>query len=294
MKTWPKSTSLFLLLISVAIAMEYFFITGGVQLNLADEGFFWYGVDRVFHGDFPIRDFRSYEPARYYWSAFGFELLGPGLIQLRITETVIQIIGLFFGLWAASHVLSNRWMLALLSLVLTLWMFPGYRYFDIILPLVGVAVGLQLIKNPNNRSHLIAGFFVGLSGIFGRNHGLYLTISFLILIFCAGWEKRTYWLKLMENLGFWMIGGLIGYLPMIVMFIWVKGFFSAFIVTLAKQGTANIFLPIAWPWRIPLSSGLKYFDLGLSEFIFGFFLLALPIIYLFWIFLYFKSLIERS
>ncbi len=67
---------------------------GRVGFNPADEGFLWYGVQRTVAGEVPLRDFQSYEPARYYWCAAGALLLGQGLVAMRLSEAVAQAIEL--------------------------------------------------------------------------------------------------------------------------------------------------------------------------------------------------------
>ena len=53
----------------------------------ADEGYLWFGVQQLLKGRLPHRDFRSYEPGRYLWSALWARLFGGGLRVLRARRT---------------------------------------------------------------------------------------------------------------------------------------------------------------------------------------------------------------
>ena len=65
-----------------------------------DEGYLWYGTLRTLDGEVPLRDFRSYEPARYYWCALWMLALGRGVVSLRIAVHAFYFLGLTCGLLA--------------------------------------------------------------------------------------------------------------------------------------------------------------------------------------------------
>jgi hypothetical protein len=134
------------LLLAVVLASASFAVQGRQGIGLTDEGFLWYGAQQTAHGKVPLRDFQSYDPGRYYWSAAGMRLFGEGILALRFSETLFQILGLWAGLLAASRVAQNWALLAAVGVMLTLWMVPSHKLFDSALLLCGIWIAVRLIE----------------------------------------------------------------------------------------------------------------------------------------------------
>jgi hypothetical protein len=264
-----------ILLLAIVLLGASFAVQGRQGINLADEGFLWYGAQQTAHGKVPLRDFQSYDPGRYYWSAAGMHLFGEGLVALRFSETVFQLLGLWVGLLAARRVAQSRALLAAVGLMLTLWMVPSHKLFDITLLLCGIWIAVRLIEEPSPARVFIAGFFVGLCVFFGRNHALYNFLAQASLLLFLHFKRRP--LLSMSHLGMWVAGIMAGLVPTIAMFVAVPGFFASsieFIQSIFRHGT-NLPLPVPWPWRVSPNS-----TAGTTQFLLGIFLVALPLGYL--------------
>ncbi len=244
--------------LSVFIVSILFIWQGNKGFNIGDEGFLWYGAQRVLVGEVPIRDFMAYDPGRYYWSAalmYGFG--DNGIMALRLAVAAFQVIGLFIGVFLvswSSAVENKRSPLytVLVALILVMWMFPRHKIFDISLSLLQIGVLAFLIENPTTRRYFISGFFIGLVAVFGRNHGMYGSAGSLgvMLWLSIKREKGPYFVK-----GFlaWSVGVVVGFIPILLMVVAVPGFFTAFLESvkfLFEVKETNLPLPIPWPWTV--------------------------------------------
>lgn len=249
----------FIGLISAAWVIGLFAFQGRVGFSLWDEGFLWYGVQRVLLGDIPLRDFMSYDPGRYYWSAAWLSLFGShGIVSLRATVAVFQFFGLFVGLYCIAKSIKKPqpYYLMACAFVLVIWMFPRHKLFDISISIFTIGLMTFLIQNRSKQNFLWAGIGVGVIAFFGRNHGLYAVFAHLCFFvwLAISAEKNQ---QIIQKISWWMLGVLIGYFPMIGMLLGVDGFAAAFLYSiqfLLEVKSTNISLPIPWPWQVDFKS----------------------------------------
>lgn len=271
-----KSFAPLLLFLSVLVVSASFIWQGHKGFNLWDEGFLWYGAQRVMQGEVPIRDFMAYDPGRYYWSAALMSLWGDnGIMSLRVAVAIFQGLGLFVGLLLIAIGLGkpNRAPVAYLilaALTLTAWMLPRHKLFDISISIFLVGILTYLIQNPDKLRYFLTGATVGLIAFFGRNHGLYGALASIAAILWLN-VRRTHDVPLLTGTGYWSAGVAVGFSPLLLMALLVPGFATAYIESvlfLLELGSTNIPLPVPWPWNAsfagrPVLDGLRDVMVGL-------------------------------
>ncbi|HEV7601795.1 MAG TPA: hypothetical protein VGO49_16260 [Bradyrhizobium sp.] len=252
------SRMLLALLVSGALVIGSFIWQGHYGFNIGDEGFLWYGVQRVQAGELPILDFMSYDPGRYYWSAALTGLLhDDGIMALRATLAVFQLLGLFVALLLLSRGKSrlDATLLILAAIALLAWMFPRHKLFDISLSIILIGILTLLVQHPSRRRFFLAGAGVGLVAVFGRNHGVYGVAGILVVIIYLACRQLSV-AALMSGLAYCACGIAVGYLPILVPIAAVPGFAAAFwesIRALFEWGASNLPLPVPWPWLVPIT-----------------------------------------
>jgi len=242
----------------VAVCAAIFFWEGHKGFSMADEGYLWYGAQRVLLGEIPFRDFESYDIGRYYWSAAFMMLAGDnGVVTLRMASMLFQAIALCIGLSLfirnSKKQNSAFWFLTIITIAV--WMIHRHKFFDESLPVILVGTISFLVQQPSIRRYFMTGFVIGVIAVFGRNHGLYgLTGSIGVMIYLM--TKRESNLNLIRSFSFWSLGVFAGYLPVLLFMLFVPGFAPAFWesirpMVLFEINATNIPLPIQWPWLLP-------------------------------------------
>lgn len=263
MARWTENPSqhAFALFFAALFSISGFLLQAHYGIGLTDEGYLWYGAQRVLAGEVPIRDFSAYDPGRYYLAAAWMSLSGDnGLVALRAASAFIQALALYAGLLlllrSGTHIRGRSRLVFLLlaATVLVLWMIEHFKQYDATMAVVLVAALAALLEKPGAARYFAFGVTVGLAAVIGRNHGVYgLSGGLLALVYLA-WERRdgTVSFRLSSGPAYWAAGIVAGYSPMLLLALQVPGFFDAFMETnrqLLALGTTNLTLAIPWPWR---------------------------------------------
>lgn len=246
------------LLVSSVLVVGSFVWQGGYGFNIGDEGFLWYGVQRVRIGEVPLLDFMSYDPGRYYWSAALTAVLqDDGIMALRASVAAFQLFGLFVGLlllWQGKSRLDAA-LFTLAAITLITWMYPRHKLFDISLSIALVGILTLLVQQPSRRRFFLAGVAVGVVAVFGRNHGVYGVAAILgAVVYLAC--RQLHAAGLMSGLAFCTGGIVVGFLPIFILAALVPGFAAAFLESIRfifERGTTNLPLPVPWPWLVPVT-----------------------------------------
>ena len=239
---WPVA-------LAIALPLAAFAVQGDLGLNLWDEGFLWYGAQRILHGEVPLRDFQSYDVGRYYWSGAWLAALGSdGIVALRFGNAVLAAITgaiaarLLRG-GAPEPALFKGLAVVALSLFLVQRAEGTSDAFAALL-LVG-ALAHALARPDARRRWLLAGVALGICAAIGINHALYGTLG-LALAAVHLWRlglRR----ELARGIGPVLAGAAVGYAPVLLMFVFVDGFAAAFVDSiriLFEWGTTNLDLPL--------------------------------------------------
>lgn len=248
---WPA------LALSLTFVAAVFIWQSHTGLNLSDEGYLWYGAQRVMAGEVPMRDFFAYDIGRYYFSAAFMSLIGNGgIVSLRAASAIFQAFALFIGLTLLSRSCSRQNQLVFLvlaAITLTVWMPQQYRIYDNSLPIMLIGALAWLIDRPSRQRYFVAGLIVGVAAVFGKNHGVYGAIGSIgVMLYLTIGQQNG--ISLAKGFSFWVFGVCVGYLPVLAFIAFVPGYAQALwdsIRLLFEINATNIALPVHWPWLVP-------------------------------------------
>lgn len=237
-----------------------------------DEGYLWYGTLRVFEGKVPLRDFRSYEPGRYYWCAAWMLAFGRGILALRLAVHLFYWMALVAGLLALRLGGVDWPGTFATALILTAWAYPQHKLFEPGLSMMAVLAGAVLLLSPGPGTFMLAGAVAGLTAFIGINYGLYAGAALFFLTLLAALKVQA--IPVLHALGAFSGGFALGIMPLILMLVLIPGFAGTFferrVRAVVKRGSTNLPLPMPWPWRpVPRAiSGLPAFGRQCTRWLF--------------------------
>lgn len=268
----------FCAIVACAFAALAFALNAHIGFNLQDESFLWYGVQRTHLGEIPMRDFRAYDPGRYYWCSIWAYLFGDGLVAVRAASWIFAAGALTCGLLAVRRVIPSRYGLALVGFLLTMWLWPPWKLFEASIAMIAVFLAVRLVESPTKRRHVVAGVCVGLAAFFGRNLGLYTGLAFGAITLFVAWKDQSG--EMLRRVGWLARGVLGGYAPMFALLLFSSGFRTAFVDSIrfyAGQNALNAQLAAPFPWRVDFTD--RDFMATASLFSIGLFFMAFFAVY---------------
>jgi len=219
-------------------------------LDMGDEGLLWYVSQRTGMGDVPLRDFFSYDPGRYYWSAFVFKVFqADGLFEQIIADDLFGLIGVFvIYLLMCRLAIDRKWRIATILLLGIALGFPRHKIYEQTLSLVSVAAATVALAKPSRRNWLYYGVGTGLAAFVGRNSGLYFTLAAMLSLVTLMLRQSS--VSVRRLLATYVLGGVVGYLPMLVMLVGIRGFPAAFKRSIFLNSEQLLPIPVPFPWRL--------------------------------------------
>lgn len=219
------------------------------SLNVADEGYLWHGTLQVLERKVPIRDFRAYDPGRYYWCALFCLIFGRRNLSVRLAMLALRVVTLAL-LAGLIHHATGDWFATVLWTVAAGACSPRwYKSTEGLSAVMAVTVAAALLDDFQPATQAVAGMFTGLSLVFGLNLALYnataLAAACLFALMRTGLEPIS---------PEWFAAGLLaGLAPSVFLFATVSGLWTAYVrhkvLPVLRRGATNLPLPIPWLWK---------------------------------------------
>jgi hypothetical protein len=272
----PRHSTSTVLTICLLATIAWIAFVWRFGFDMADEGYYWYGSQRLLHGGIPMRDFLAYDIGRYAWGAFFMHLIGDdGIVGARMSAALFQLATVALAVWLLLRITGAHFtqpvkiaFAFLATILLNLWVHPYYKSFDYGVSIVVIAMLVLMISTQSSRAWFGAGVILGLVAVVGRNHGVYGAFAAFLLVLFMGAKLPTP-RALIKPLLAYVLGVVVGFMPNFVMGMLVDGFAQAFMTTLrdlVQSGSANIGLPIPWPWTaVKDEYGWLYYLMKLAQ-----------------------------
>jgi hypothetical protein len=239
---------------AAVITTVRFAFQGSVGLMLEDEGFLWYGSQRILAGELPMRDFFGYDVPRYIWNALVMLVVGSkGIYGLRIGIALCEWVTLTMVCMIFT-ILQIRWraVVFLLGIVtVAFWLYPRHKIYDHAVVWFMILAFWWWLVNPTNRRTFWAGIVIGVVTMIGRNHGVYAICAGSLLLGYI-WCSPMGWMQRIRLALIWGCGIGVGFAPMVLAMVGIPSFGRGYIEILEFflwLGKTNLPLPVPWPWR---------------------------------------------
>lgn len=168
---------------ALAVIVMWFAVTWCFGFGMTDEGFYWYDTQRMPEGDVPLRDFMSYDIARYYWVAWLIYLMGSeGLYPARLADMAFQAVGMGVGVhlcllcWRG-HGAARYVYGIVVALAIKIRDLSHYKSYDHAASLMAVGALFMILERKDTLGWVLAGVVFGVAAMMARNHDLYAVVA---------------------------------------------------------------------------------------------------------------------
>jgi hypothetical protein len=175
-------------------AFAYFHRTLHLTLELRDEGFLFFNIARVAHGEIPHRDFiEVYGPGAYALTAPVFHFFGDRVLPVREILAIFRASAVAFSYIIARHFTPRPFALlgALVAMAYwgrSIWMFttPYAALFTIPLCMLSLVFLLRAETTGNRRTYVSSGFLCGVAMLFKWSLAAMSAYGMILAIFASG------------------------------------------------------------------------------------------------------------
>jgi len=222
-----------------------------IGVNTADEGYLLKGTMDTVAGKVPIRDFRAYDPGRYYFCALWVRAFGPKFRAIRYAMSAVSI-GFLLACCAILYQAAGMVYATAAGCALCyVWLRPHYKHFEMLFSIASVLVLSNVPSAPPGTAALGLGAYIGIAFFFGLNIGLYaLGATVLSAAIMPDVASHLSGASTMLQFG---LGLLLGSLPFLWMFARHRGLLGDYlqrkVLTVLRRGTSNLPLPQPWVWN---------------------------------------------
>lgn len=249
----PASVFLESLVLALVLSALAFWCNADQGMSWADEGLLWYGSQRVLAGELPVRDFYSYDPGRYFWTAMFFKLAADQSLRTTLLAvSAFSCLALTATLTSLAYAGLGRFHRVLLAIAITIaFSYPRHKGFDQSLSLLLACAILPVLKLPGSwRRWMLLGIMTGLAATMGRNHGVFFSVASALTGGYLVLSRAS--VRPFQGGTAFAIGTGIGYLPVIILCVLHQDFLVEFWHSVLQTGQWQLSLPIPFPWRISL------------------------------------------
>ena len=264
-------------IVIAAIAFCWYSLYYDLRINLHDEGYILYNVQRIMAGEIPYRDYKEvgYGVLWFYPIVLIFTIFGESFNVMRIFQFSIFGLTGMLSFYIVDKMIRNRiiaYAAAILILVFHARIYKALLPFSVVLSIL-VFTECQFSQKNKFIPFTTAGFATGVISLIRPEHGYASAfLLFVFALYAAVGERRMFSLHVfLRSLSYGCLGIVLAYLPLLLFgarygflkdFLWDQARYGAYCVSLVLSsifGDAGALsgVPLTNRTRLPLADMMR-------------------------------------